>query len=146
MLEGLEFQNQGIFDDKIYTVSAVQTDAFISYWQRHLPLEFQIPEMEFMTQTLFVGRLHQPGTKFTMHLDGSANYLFGKPFVEKFTPCLRVSVVNHVCKTPTLNSATSGFSAAASSACIIASRVSTGSIILSIQSLAAPYRGSVCSS
>jgi hypothetical protein len=49
-----------------------------------------------------------------------------------------VSAVNQVCKTPTLNSATSGFSAAASSACVIASRVSIGSMILSIHSRAAP--------
>ena len=45
---------------------------------------------------------------------------------------------NQVCKTPTLNSGTSGFSAAASSAVVMASRVSTGSMILSIQSRAAP--------
>src|ERR1700704_6259501 len=54
--------------------------------------------------------------------------------------------VHHVCKTPTLNSGTSEFSDAASSACVIACRVSMGSIILSIHNRAAPYRGSVCSS
>src|SRR6266513_4009685 len=52
----------------------------------------------------------------------------------------------YVCSTPTLNSGTSGFNAAASSASTIASRVPTGSIILSIHKRAAPYRGSVCSS
>src|SRR5580658_123946 len=59
-------------------------------------------------------------------------------------PCK--SVANYVCSTPTLNSGTSGFSAAASRACVIASRVSMGSIILSIHNRAAPYLGSVCSS
>src|SRR5215469_2054314 len=52
----------------------------------------------------------------------------------------------HVCSTPTLNSPTSGFNAAASSAWVMASRVSIGSMILSIHRRAAPYRGSVCSS
>src|SRR3989442_4887011 len=50
----------------------------------------------------------------------------------------------YVCNTPTLNSGTSGFNAAASSASTMASRVPTGSIILSIHKRAAPYRGSVC--
>src|SRR5580704_17250642 len=53
---------------------------------------------------------------------------------------------NHVCKTPGLNLATSGFKLAASSAVISTSRIFTGSIIASIQSLAAPYRGSACAS
>ncbi len=44
----------------------------------------------------------------------------------------------HVCSTPTLNSGTSGFSAAASNACVIACRVSMGSMILSIHMRAAP--------
>ena len=44
----------------------------------------------------------------------------------------------YVCSTPTLNSGTSGFSAAASSARVIASRVSIGSMILSIHRRAAP--------
>ena len=46
--------------------------------------------------------------------------------------------LSHVCSTPTLNSATSGFNAAASRACVIAPRVSIGSMILSIHSRAAP--------
>src|SRR5258708_4572120 len=50
----------------------------------------------------------------------------------------------HVCRTPTLTSATSGFSDAASSACVIAWRVSMGSMILSIQRRAAPWSGSCC--
>ena len=44
----------------------------------------------------------------------------------------------YVCNTPTLNFGTSGFSAAASSAVMIASRVSAGSMILSIHNRAAP--------
>jgi len=91
-----------------------------------------------MAKAPSIGRLHRAGAKFTMHFDRSSNDPFGELFMKKFTPCLRVSVVNHVCSTPTLNSATSGFSAAASSACVIASRVSMGSMILSIHNLAAP--------
>jgi len=45
---------------------------------------------------------------------------------------------SYVCSTPTVNFGTSGFSDAASSAVTIASRVSAGSMILSIHSRAAP--------
>src|SRR2546423_9224498 len=53
-------------------------------------------------------------------------------------PCYVLCGSSYVCNTPTLNSATSGFRLAASSAVISACRVSTGSMILSIHSLAAP--------
>ena len=91
-----------------------------------------------MAEALLIGRFHKTRSKFTMYLNRSADDLFGELFMKKLAPCLRVSVVNHVCSTPTLNSATSGFSAAASRACVMASRVSMGSMILSIHSRAAP--------
>ena len=94
--------------------------------------------MKFVAETFLVGGLEKSGTQRSMNLDGSADDLLRQSFMKKFGPCLCVSVVNHVCKTPTLNSATSGFSAAASKACVIASRVSMGSMILSIQRRAAP--------
>ena len=94
--------------------------------------------MKFVAKTFLVGGLEKSGTQRSMNLDGSADDLLRQSFMKKFGPCLCVFVVNHVCKTPTLNSATSGFSAAASRACVIASRVSMGSMILSIQRRAAP--------
>jgi hypothetical protein len=94
--------------------------------------------MQFMTKALFVRGFQEPRAERAVHFDRGADYTLRECFMKKFAPCLRVSVVNHVCKTPTLNSATSGFNAAASSACVIAFRVSAGSIILSIHSRAAP--------
>ena len=92
-----------------------------------------------------------------MDLNGSADDVLVQLFMKKLTPCLRNSGVNthislgrvcsvlcdsgvntQVCNTPTLNSGTSGFRAAASRACTIASRVSMGSMILSIHKRAAP--------
>jgi len=61
--------------------------------------KLQIPEMEFMAKAPSIGRLHRAGAKFTMHFDRSSNDPFGELFMKKFTPCLRVSVVNHVCST-----------------------------------------------
>ena len=49
-----------------------------------------------------------------------------------------IRLPDQVCSTPTLNSGTSGFRAAASRAVVMASRVSTGSMILSIHKRAAP--------
>lgn len=56
-------------------------------------------------------------------------------------PCSNALI--YVWNTPVLNSATSGFNAAASSASINASRVCAGSIIASTHSRAAAYLGSV---
>jgi len=91
-----------------------------------------------MAEALFINRFHKAGAKFAVYFNRSSDDLFGEVFMKEFAPCLRVSVVNHVCSTPTLNSGTSGFSAAASKACVMASRVSMGSMILSIHSRAAP--------
>jgi hypothetical protein len=91
-----------------------------------------------MVKAFFVSGFHKTGSKFAMHFNRGTDHVFSELLMKKFAPCLRVSVVNHVCSTPTLNSGTSGFSAAASSACTMASRVSTGSMILSIHNRAAP--------
>jgi len=138
VFDALEFQSKRIFNDKIDAVSAVEIDALVSNRQRHLPFKSQIPEMQLMTEALFIGGLHEARPEFAVYFDRSPDDLFSEGFLKKSTPCLCVSVVNHVCSTPTLNSGTSGFSAAASSACVIASRVSMGSMILSIHSRAAP--------
>src|SRR5947209_10083750 len=100
-----------------------------------------------------------------MYFDGGANDLFCECPLNKTShirrslsskvhmfvlppcsPCLGGENRFQVCNTPTLNFGTSGFNEAASSAVISASRVSRGSMILSIHSRAAPYRGSICSS
>jgi hypothetical protein len=94
--------------------------------------------MEFIAEAFLVSRFQEAGSQRTVNLDGGADNLPGQVFMQKLAPRLRVSVVNHVWSTPTLNSGTSGFSAAASSACTTASRVSSGSIILSIHNRAAP--------
>src|SRR5579872_341007 len=104
----------------------------------YLSLKREVAEMKFVAKALLVGRLEEARPKLAMHLDRRPDNLFGELFVKKFAPCLRVSVVVHVWRTPTLNSGTSGFSAAASRACVMASRVSIGSMILSIHNLAAP--------
>src|SRR5271154_2044242 len=136
--EAFEFEDQRILNHKIDAISAVEINALVSHWQRYLPLKFQCSEMQFVAEAYLVCRLHETRSKFAMHFNRSTDDLLGKVFVKKFARCLRVSVVNHVCSTPTLNSGTSGFNAAASRACAMASRVSMGSMILSIHSRAAP--------
>jgi hypothetical protein len=94
--------------------------------------------MQFVAKAFFARGLKKARSQGSMNLYGGPDVSLGKFLMQKCAPCLRVSVANHVCKTPTLNSATSGFNAAASSAWVMASRVSIGSIILSIHSRAAP--------
>ena len=92
-----------------------------------------------MAEAFFVCRFQQAGPQLPMNLNSSADDCIGEFFMNKLASCLCGSVVKtHVCNTPTLNSGTSGFRAAASRACMTASRVSMGSMILSIQSRAAP--------
>jgi len=92
-----------------------------------------------MAKAPSIGRLHPGRGQVHVHFDRSSNDPFGELFMKKFTPwspCLRGE---SVCSTPTLNSATSGFSAAASSALRNRGRASRwGSMILSIHNLAAP--------
>jgi hypothetical protein len=134
----LQFQYYSILNNQVEAITAVQFDAFVLDRQRDLALKNKTPQVKFATQTDFVRGFEQAWTKRTMYFDGRSDDLLRELFMKKFAPCLGVSVVNHVCSTPTLNSATSGFSDAASNACVIACRVSIGSIILSIQSRAAP--------
>ncbi len=138
VLYALQFQNYSIVNNQIEAISAVQLDALYSTGSGTWRCKCEPPQVQFAAQALFVSRFEQARTKRTMYFDGGSNDLLSELFMKKFTPCLRVSVVNHVCSTPTLNSATSGFSDAASSACVMACRVSIGSIILSIHRRAAP--------
>ncbi len=143
MFDALEFQDQCIFNDEIDPISAVELYALILDGQGHLSFESDLSQVQFMAKALLIGGLKETGTQSTMDFDRRANHLLSEFFMEKSSPCLGVSVVNsvtvnHVCSTPTLNSATSGFRAAASRAWVMASRVSEGSIILSIHSRAAP--------
>lgn len=52
------------------------------HWQRHLTGERQSSEMEFMTETRLVGRLHEAWPKFPVHFDGGADYSRGEGFME----------------------------------------------------------------
>lgn len=138
VLNTLDLYDQSIFNDKIKSIPAIEFDTFVLDWEGALSFKRNPTKMKLMTEALFISRLKKAWSQRAMNFDSGADDPLGQVLVKKFTPCLRVSVVNHVCSTPTLNSATSGFSATASSACMIASRVSLGSMILSIHSRAAP--------
>lgn len=143
MLQTLNFKNQHILDNQVEPIATIQLDAFVIDREWQLSLKRNSPQVQFVAKALLVGRLQQARTERTMYFDRGANDPLSEVLIKKFAPCLCVSVVDdicrdHVCSTPTLNSATSGFKAAASSACEIASRVSIGSMILSIHRRAAP--------
>jgi len=138
MFDTFEFQDDQIIRDQVNAITAIQIDTFVDYGKGYLSSKRNTTKVQFVAYTFFIRRFQKAGTEGAVNFDGSTNDLLREVFMKKFTLCLRVSVVNHVCNTPTLNSGTSGFSAAASSAWTIASRVSTGSIILSIHKRAAP--------
>lgn len=97
-------------------------------------------KLKLTGEALFVNTLEKPRSKLPMHFDCGADHDPGELFKYQTPPCLGASVVDvtHVCSTPTLNSGTSGFNAAASNAQVSAWRVSTGSMMRSIHNRAAP--------
>jgi len=134
----LQLQNNRLLNNQIDSITTVKLDTFILDRQRDLALKSKPTQIKLAAQTLLVGGFEEARAKRTMHLNRGSNDLLRELLMKKFAPCLRVSVVNHVCSTPTLNSGTSGFSDAASIACVMAWRVSMGSMILSIHKRAAP--------
>ncbi len=74
-LDTLEFQDHGIFDDDVYSVTAVEFQALVLDGQRYLPLKMNTSEMKFVAETLLVSRFHESGTKFFVDLNGSADHL-----------------------------------------------------------------------
>jgi len=93
VLNALQFQNYGILNNQIETITTVQLDSLVLDRKRHLPLKNKTPEVKFATQTLFIGRFEQARTKRTMDFDGGSDDLLRKLFMKKYPPCLSVSVV-----------------------------------------------------
>src|SRR5947209_4277183 len=128
-LDSFQLEDQCILYKHIDAISAVQQHLLVAHGNRHLPPKRHAAVSEFVTETLVVRRFQKTRPEFLVHFYSRADHDLGEFLKDQLPPCLGASVVlHHVCSTPTLNSFTSGFSAAASSAMVIASRVSTGSM------------------
>src|SRR5260370_20008844 len=139
----LQFHGDCFVNKQVNTIAAIEFHAFIFHRKWYLSSKRNLANGWLVTEALFICRFQKAGAKQSVHLNGSTNDLFCEFLVKQITPRLRASAVNcifrvHVCNTPTLNSGTSGFSDAASSAVMMALRVSMGSRMRSTHNRAAP--------
>jgi hypothetical protein len=67
------FDNNGVFDNEIGSISTIETYAFISYMQLGLSLKVQTCKRQFETETILVSMLEKSRTNGTMDIDRHAN-------------------------------------------------------------------------
>ncbi|MGD1021639.1 MAG: hypothetical protein ABR880_02570 [Candidatus Sulfotelmatobacter sp.] len=72
-LHGLQVDDNFIIDDQIYLVSAFQLQAFVRDGEIDLAFKGQSAKVQFVAQTLFVGRFEQSGSELAEDLDGRPN-------------------------------------------------------------------------
>ena len=70
---GLQLDDDFLADDQVDFVSAIQLQAFIRDREIDLAFERKAAEMQFVTETLFVGGFEQAGTQLTMDFNSSTN-------------------------------------------------------------------------
>lgn len=95
MFQTLDFDDQDVFDKQIKPVAAIQLDSLVLNRKRHLSLESDVAQSEFVAEALFVRSFKKTWPQCTVYFNGGADHTFSQIFVKKFAPCLRVSVVNH---------------------------------------------------
>jgi hypothetical protein len=72
-LDGLQFHDHFIVNNKIYFVSAIQLQSLIRDRKIDLAFEGQAAKMQFMAQALLVCGFQQSGPELTVYFDGCAN-------------------------------------------------------------------------
>jgi hypothetical protein len=75
LINGLEFQNQSIFDDKVESKTASETSPLVFERQTHLPLESNVVLFKLARQTSLIDGLEQSRAHGAMDLDGASNHL-----------------------------------------------------------------------
>ena len=58
-LDNLQFDDQLVLDEKVTSVSTIEPNVLVLYWQCKLGLKGDSVATQFMGQTLFVGRFEQ---------------------------------------------------------------------------------------
>src|SRR5215216_5062878 len=78
MFDRLDFDEQGLLDDEVSSVSAVKLQALVDQANRALSFKRQSPKHELMAQALFVGRFEQAWTQMAVYLDAGSDDGSGK--------------------------------------------------------------------
>jgi hypothetical protein len=73
--DGLELEGESTSDDEIQSVAKVQVEPLVDNRYGALMLERQVPQLEFVRETLLIGRFEQPWAKGSMDLDAGRNDL-----------------------------------------------------------------------
>jgi hypothetical protein len=54
LLDALQFQDDGVLNDKIDAISTIVGDSLVFNWQRNLSLTWDSWEMELVTEAFFI--------------------------------------------------------------------------------------------
>jgi hypothetical protein len=76
-LHGLDFDDDGVFDDEVEAVRGVEGDALVSERDGALALEADRAKRQFVREALFVDRLEEAGPQVAVYLDARANHGLG---------------------------------------------------------------------
>lgn len=73
MFDGLDFDEQGLFDDEVSSVTAVELQALVDQGNRALSCKGQSPKHELMAHALLVGRFEQAWPQMAVYLDAGSD-------------------------------------------------------------------------
>jgi hypothetical protein len=82
--DGLKFDQNGIFNHEVETVSSVELKAFVSDRQRLLPGYVQSEKRQFVSKACLVRGFEQTGAKVSMHFNRGSDDLFREVFLLEF--------------------------------------------------------------
>ncbi len=66
--------HNGVRHQHVHTISAVEFQTFVIHRQRQFPAEGQVPQVEFVTETLDIGGLQQARPKGSMDLNCGSDH------------------------------------------------------------------------
>jgi hypothetical protein len=73
-VDALDFHDEGVIDDQVEPIAAVERRALLLERQGPLALELEPEEREFVSYAMLVGRLEQPRPQVSVHLDAGTDH------------------------------------------------------------------------
>ena len=64
-----QLKQDRVLNDQVNLVSTIQLEVLVDDWQIHLPLERESSQMQFVAETLFVGRFEKARTEMAVNFN-----------------------------------------------------------------------------
>ena len=77
-VDSFQLNDEGIADQKVQAISAIQVDLAITDWKGHLPLKRDLQAPELMTETDLIGRFHKPWSEGPMDINSRSDDAFAE--------------------------------------------------------------------